>query len=99
MKSYVANSQATLALDDHKLTIGVSSTRKELSDRFDVVNEMLPGSEPAIRISHNDWVLLAEGGWNINDFILVTSARMDQDDSFGTHITPKMCGNRAFSND
>lgn len=99
MENYVANSQTTFTLDNHKLTVGANFTREELNDRFDVANKTLPGSEPVTKISRNGWALFAEDGWSIDDFILTTSARMDQDDNFGTHITPKMYGNWAFSND
>ena len=47
MENYVANSQTTFTLDNHKLTIGANFTREELNDRFDVANKTLPGSEPA----------------------------------------------------
>ncbi|MEX0563615.1 TonB-dependent receptor [Raoultella terrigena] len=96
-ENYVANSQTTLSLDNHKLTVGANFTREELNDRFDVANKTLPGSTPVTKVSRNGWALFAEDGWTLGDFILTTSGRLDRDDNFGTHVTPKLYGNWAFS--
>lgn len=98
-ENYVANTQTTFSFDNHKLIAGASFTREELNDRFDVASKTLPGSIPVTKISRNGWALFAEDNRTIDDFILTTSARMDRDDNFGTHITPKLYGNRAFSRD
>lgn len=62
-ENYVANSQTTLSLDNHKLTVGANFTREELNDRFDVANKTLPGSTPVTKVSRNGWALFAEDGW------------------------------------
>lgn len=90
MENYVANSQTTFTLDNHKLTVGANFTREELNDRFDVANKTLPGSEPVTKISRNGWALFAEDGWSIDDFILTTSARMDQMITLA-HILRRKC--------
>ncbi|MFB0871946.1 TonB-dependent receptor domain-containing protein, partial [Enterobacter hormaechei] len=76
-ENYVANSQTTFTLDSHKLTIGANFTREELNDQFAVSSKEAPGVEPVTKISRNGWALFAEDGWQIGDFTLTTSARMD----------------------
>lgn len=97
-ENYVANSQTTFSFDSHKLTLGANFTREELDDRFDVANKTLPGGDaPVTEVTRNGWALFAEDAWTINDFILTTSARGDYDSYFGAHLTPKLYGNWAMT--
>lgn len=96
-ENYVANSQTTFTLDTHKLTVGANVTREELNDRFDVAHKEAPGVDPVTKISRDGWALFAEDGWEIGDVTLTTSARLDRDNYFGTHITPKLYGNWAVN--
>jgi len=98
-ENYVANSQTTFTLDSHQLTIGANFTREELNDRFDVASKEAPGLEPVTKITRDGWALFAEDGWEMGDFTLTTSARLDHDNYFGTHITPKLYGNWALADD
>ena len=96
-ENYVANSQTTFSFDNHKLTVGANFTREELNDQFAVSSKEAPGVEPVTKISRDGWALFAEDGWQIWDFTLTTSARLDRDNYFGTHITPKLYGNWAIT--
>jgi len=96
-ENYVANSQTTFSFDNHKLTVGANFTREELNDQFAVSSKEAPGVEPVTKISRDGWALFAEDGWQIGDFTLTTSARLDRDNYFGTHITPKLYGNWAIT--
>lgn len=96
-ENYVANSQTTFSFDNHKLTVGANFTREELNDQFAVSSKEAPGVEPVTKISRDGWALFAEDGWLIGDFTLTTSARLDRDHYFGTHITPKLYGNWAIT--
>ena len=96
-ENYVANSQTTFTFDNHKITVGANFTREELNDQFAVSSKEAPGVEPVTKISRNGWALFAEDGWQIDDFTLTTSARLDRDNYFGTHITPKLYGNWAIT--
>lgn len=97
-ENYVANSQTTFSFDSHKLTLGANFSREELNDRFDVANKTLPGGDaPVTEVTRNGWALFAEDAWTINDFILTTSARGDYDSYFGAHLTPKLYGNWAMT--
>lgn len=96
-KNYVANSQTTFTLDSHKLTVGANFTREELDDEFAVSSKEAPGVTPVTNISRDGWALFAEDGWAMGDFTSTTSARLDRDNYFGTHITPKLYGNWAIT--
>ncbi|MFS7186167.1 TonB-dependent receptor [Serratia proteamaculans] len=92
-ENYVLNSQAKLSLGEHNLTLGANYSRETLNDDFYADNKRAPGIDPVTKISRDGWALFAEGQWNIEDFSLTTSARMDRDNYFGTHISPKLYGN------
>lgn len=96
-ENFVANSQTTFTFEAHKLTVGANFTREALNDRFAVSSKEAPGVEPVTKISRNGWALFAEDGWQMGDFTLTTSARLDRDNYFGTHITPKLYGNWAMT--
>ena len=80
------NSQAKLSLGEHNLTVGANYSRETLNDDFYADSKKAPGIDPVTKISRDGWALFAEGQWNIDDFSLTTSARMDRDNYFGTHI-------------
>ncbi|HCR64201.1 MAG TPA: TonB-dependent receptor [Serratia liquefaciens] len=92
-ENYVLNSQAKLSLGEHNLTVGANYSRETLNDDFYADSKKAPGIDPVTKISRDGWALFAEGQWNIDDFSLTTSARMDRDNYFGTHISPKLYGN------
>ncbi len=51
------------------------------------------GSQPVSNLDRYSWALFAEDAWNITDpFTLTMSLRMDQDEKFGDHFSPKVYG-------
>jgi outer membrane receptor for ferrienterochelin and colicin len=77
--------------------VGANFTREELNDQFAISSKEAPGVEPVSKIGRDGWAVFAEDGWQMGDFTLTTSARLDRDNYFGTHITPKLYGNWAMA--
>ncbi|MBG2875582.1 ligand-gated channel protein [Proteus alimentorum] len=78
--------QTVLMLGDHTLSVGAQYRYEELKDE----GNKLKGSNKLDRYS---WALFAEDEWAMtNDFALTGGLRMDKDENFGTHWTPRVYG-------
>ncbi|OBU02462.1 ligand-gated channel protein [Morganella psychrotolerans] len=81
----IARNQTVLPLGDHMLSLGGQYRFEELKDN----NNKLDGN----KLERYSWALFAEDDWALtNDFTLTGGLRMDKDENFGTHWTPRVYG-------
>ena len=78
--------QTVFMLDAHTLSVGAQYRFEELKDN----NNRLDNGNKLDRYS---WALFAEDEWALtNDFALTGGLRMDKDENYGTHWTPRVYG-------
>lgn len=78
--------QTVFMFGDHMLSVGGQYRYEELKDE----GNKLKGNNKLDRYS---WALFAEDEWTLtNDFALTAGLRMDKDENFGTHWTPRVYG-------
>ncbi|MBI6221214.1 ligand-gated channel protein [Proteus mirabilis] len=78
--------QTVFMFGDHMLSVGGQYRYEELKDK----GNKLKGNNKLDRYS---WALFAEDEWTLtNDFALTAGLRMDKDENFGTHWTPRVYG-------
>lgn len=82
----VVRNQTVFALGDHTLSVGGQYRYEELKDDGNKID----GGNKLDRYS---WALFAENEWAMtNDFALTGGLRMDKDENYGTHWTPRVYG-------
>lgn len=78
-------------LGAHALTLGANVLKETLDDQGNQLK--VKGQKPISHLERSSWAVFAEDSWNIvNDFTLTSSIRMDDDEKFGQHWTPKLYG-------
>ncbi|SPY38308.1 ligand-gated channel protein [Proteus mirabilis] len=78
--------QTVFMFGDHMLSVGGQYRYEELKDE----GNKLKGNNKLDRYS---WALFAEDEWTLtNDFALTAGLRMDKDENFDTHWTPRVYG-------
>lgn len=81
----IARNQTVLPLGDHMFSLGGQYRFEELKDK----GNKLAGN----KLERYSWALFAEDDWALtNDFTLTGGLRMDKDENFGTHWTPRVYG-------
>lgn len=89
LENSVFNTQSSLFLGDHVATLGGQYKYEDLSDK----GNQLAGAEDLTRLSRWSWALFAEDEWTLTDsFALTTGLRMDRDENYGTHWSPRVYG-------
>ncbi|TCM65185.1 outer membrane receptor for ferrienterochelin and colicins [Acinetobacter calcoaceticus] len=85
------NTLNQLQLGNHALNFGGSYLKEQLDDQG---NQLIIGGKPPISsLDRYSWALFAEDTWNIADsFALTSSLRLDEDEKFGSHWSPKLYG-------
>lgn len=82
-----ARNQTVFNLGNHNLSIGGQYRYEELNDKGNKL-----GSENN-KLDRYSWALFAEDEWAMgNDFTLTSGVRMDKDENFGSHWTPRVYG-------
>ncbi|PHM51567.1 ligand-gated channel protein [Xenorhabdus sp. KK7.4] len=83
------NNQTTFAFEEHTLSVGGQYRYEDLQD-----NENKSVSEKGTnKLTRWSWALFAEDEWQItNDFALTAGMRLDKDQLFGAHVTPRLYG-------
>ncbi|WNP29502.1 ligand-gated channel protein [Morganella morganii] len=82
----IARNQTVLPLGDHMLSLGGQYRFEELKDQGNKIDE-------GNKLDRYSWALFAEDDWALtNDFTLTGGLRMDKDENFGTHWTPRVYG-------
>ncbi|HGM5490142.1 TPA: ligand-gated channel protein [Serratia fonticola] len=91
MKMYntIFNTQTQFELGSHMLNLGGQYRYEKLSDG----GNQLEAADGLDQLTRWSWALFAEDEWALtNDFSLTTGIRMDQDQNYGSHWTPRMYG-------
>lgn len=89
LENSVFNTQSSLFLGDHVATLGGQYKYEDLSDK----GNQLAGAEDLTRLTRWSWALFAEDEWRLTDsFALTTGLRMDRDENYGTHWSPRVYG-------
>ncbi|MCG3470633.1 ligand-gated channel protein [Xenorhabdus bovienii] len=83
------NNQTTFVLGDHTLSVGGQYRYENLRD-----NENKMMAEKGVnKLTRWSWALFAENEWQMtNDFALTSGIRLDKDELFGAHWTPRLYG-------
>lgn len=77
--------------DRHSLSFGGMYLEEELDDKGNQLS--VGGAKPVSNLDRYSWALFAENAWNIvDDFTLTSSLRLDKDEKFGDHWSPKVYG-------
>lgn len=86
VEDLVVRNQSVFLLGDHSVSIGGQYRKEKLKDQ----SNKLPGNSELDRYS---WALFAEDEWLMtNDFALTGGLRMDNDENYGAHWTPRLYG-------
>lgn len=81
--------QTVFDLDSHKLSIGGQYRYEDLHDQ----GNQLPTAANFNKLTRWSWALFSEDEWTItSDFSLTAGIRMDKDENFGSHWTPRLYG-------
>lgn len=91
MKMYntIFNTQTQFDLGSHMLNLGGQYRYEKLSDG----GNQLAAADKLNQLTRWSWALFAEDEWAMtNDFSLTSGIRMDQDQNYGNHWTPRMYG-------
>lgn len=91
MKSYntIFNTQNQIFLGDHTLTVGGQYRYEKLRDN----GNQLEAADGLSKLTRWNWALFAEDEWAILDnFSLLGGIRMDKDENYGDHWTPRGYG-------
>ncbi|MCT6516610.1 MULTISPECIES: ligand-gated channel protein [Enterobacterales] len=78
--------QTVFMLDAHTLSVGAQYRYEELKDEGNKLKD-------SNKLDRYSWALFAEDEWAMtNDFALTGGLRMDKDENYGTHWTPRVYG-------
>lgn len=78
----------SLPLGSHMLTLGGSYLNQRLDDKN---GNQLPGGPN--NVERYQWSLFAEDEWRLTEsFAVTTGLRMDEDENFGNHFSPRLYG-------
>ncbi|ATM77815.1 Colicin I receptor precursor [Serratia fonticola] len=91
MKMYntIFNTQTQFDLGSHMLNLGGQYRYEKLQDG----GNQLEAADGLDQLTRWSWALFAEDEWALtNDFSLTTGIRMDRDQNYGSHWTPRMYG-------
>ncbi|QGH62917.1 ligand-gated channel protein [Serratia proteamaculans] len=91
MKMYntIFNTQNQFELGAHMLNLGGQYRYEKLADS----GNQLTAAQDLNQLTRWSWALFAEDEWAMtNDFSLTSGIRMDQDQNYGNHWTPRMYG-------
>ncbi|EJD6047171.1 ligand-gated channel protein [Providencia rettgeri] len=84
-KDTTMRNQSVFLLGDHSLSVGGQYRKEKLEDEQNKLK--------ASSLDRYSWALFAEDEWLMtNDFALTGGVRMDKDENYGTHWTPRLYG-------
>ncbi len=89
MKNTIFNTQASFLAGDHTLVAGGQYRYEDLRDE----GNQLASAATLNKLTRWSWALFLEDEWQIvDDFALTGGIRMDKDENYGTHWTPRLYG-------
>jgi outer membrane receptor for ferrienterochelin and colicins len=82
-----AKTSAVIPLGMHMLTVGANYEEESLDDN---TTNRLPGSDRT-QIENSQWALFVEDEWMLtNSWALTGGLRVDDDDNYGSHLSPRL---------
>lgn len=85
------NTLNQIELGAHNVSFGGMYLKEELDDQGNQL--VITGKQPISSLDRYSWALFAEDTWSILDnFNLTASVRLDEDEKFGSHWSPKVYG-------
>ncbi|MGY6040571.1 ligand-gated channel protein [Aeromonas sp. AE23HZ002T15] len=89
MINSIADTHTQFILGDHYLSLGGQYRYEDLQDQGNQLNV----SNRASQLTRWSWALFLEDEWSLTDsFALTGGVRMDQDQNYGTHWSPRLYG-------
>jgi outer membrane receptor for ferrienterochelin and colicins len=89
MYNTIFNTQNQFELGSHMLNLGGQYRYEKLGDS----GNQLSSAKDVNQLTRWSWALFAEDEWALtNDFSLTSGIRMDRDQNFGSHWSPRMYG-------
>ncbi|WP_337261710.1 MULTISPECIES: ligand-gated channel protein [unclassified Serratia (in: enterobacteria)] len=89
LNNTIFNTQTQFDLGDHLLSLGGQYRYEDLHDE----GNQLAAADGLNKLTRWSWALFAENEWSMtNDFTLTSGVRMDQDQNYGNHWTPRLYG-------
>ncbi|ERK16311.1 TonB-dependent receptor [Pantoea sp. AS-PWVM4] len=77
--------------DNHTFSFGGSFLNETIHDANNVLK--VESGDPTSKLDRNSWALTAEDRWNVVDpFDVIPSLRLDENEKYGSHVTPKLYG-------
>ena len=84
------NTNNQFRLGAHDISVGGMYLKEELEDQGNRLGE---NGTKLSSLDRYSWALFVEDNWTIVDpFVLTTSLRLDKDEKFGDHLSPKVYG-------
>lgn len=89
MINSIADTHTQFILGDHYLSLGGQYRYEDLQDQGNQLNV----SNRASQLTRWSWALFLEDEWSLTDsFALTGGVRMDQDQNYGSHWSPRLYG-------
>ncbi|PSS56526.1 ligand-gated channel protein [Pseudomonas sp. BBP2017] len=89
LENTVLNSQVSFFSDSHITTVGGSYKYEDLTDE----GNQLAAASDVNQLTRWSWALFAEDEWRLTEaFALTGGIRMDKDENYGTHWSPRLYG-------
>ncbi|AKX59416.1 outer membrane siderophore receptor [Thiopseudomonas alkaliphila] len=89
VKNTVLDNQTTLFFDQNITTLGAQYKYEDLHDDGNQLEMALDKN----RLTRWSWALFAENEWQLHeDFALTTGLRLDRDQNYGSHWSPRVYG-------
>ena len=85
----IADTHTQFILGDHYLSVGGQYRYEDLHDQ----GNALTVANPAEQLTRWSWAMFVEDEWSLTDsFALTGGARMDRDQNYGSHWSPRLYG-------
>ena len=86
IENTLANTQWSIALENHHVTLGGAFEQEKLDDKT-------TNAATITKIDNTQWSLFAEDEWSLHpDFTITTGLRVDDNEQFDSHLSPRLYG-------
>lgn len=86
IENTLANTQWSIALENHHVTFGGAFEQEKLDDKT-------TNAATITKIDNQQWSIFGEDEWSLHpDFTLTTGLRVDDNEQFDSHFSPRLYG-------
>jgi len=86
IENTLANTQWSIALENHHVTFGGAFEQEKLDDKT-------TNAATITKIDNQQWSIFGEDEWSLHpDFTLTTGLRVDDNEQFDSHLSPRLYG-------